>query len=77
MTRRLGIFCATLASGLICLLPASIAQNSVPGWRNDWSLAPGFAIDADTTDFNFPSDIEFIPNPGTAPGDPLYETARR
>jgi len=48
------------------------SPEATPDWRNDWSLAPGFAIDADTTGFSFPSDIEFVPNPGAAPEDPLY-----
>jgi len=41
-------------------------------WKDDWSLAPGFAVEKDSAGYNFPSDIEFIPNPGTAPDAPLY-----
>jgi hypothetical protein len=74
MTTRLSIFCATLMSGLFWLLPAvdTLAQDATPNWKDDWSLAPGFAIDADTVGFSFPSDIEFVPNPGSEPDDPLY-----
>jgi len=63
-----------MVSGLFWLVPANnaLAQGTTADWKDDWSLASGFAIDADTAGFNFPSDIEFIPNPGTRPDDPLY-----
>jgi hypothetical protein len=76
MSRRLSIFCAAFISGLLWLVPAHDARaqgtTSEPDWKDDWSLVSGFAMDEDTEGFNLPSDIEFIPNPGTGPDDPLY-----
>ncbi|MBT6405273.1 MAG: hypothetical protein HOK11_12665 [Rhodospirillaceae bacterium] len=74
MRRRLSVLCAAVVSGLFWLAPANnvLAQGTTPDWKDDWSLASGFTIDADTEGFNFPSDIEFIPNPGSRPEDPLY-----
>jgi hypothetical protein len=74
MPECLRIFSAVVVS---CLFWISVetdahAQDAASSWKDDWSLAAGFSIEADTTGFSFPSDIKFVPNPGPAPSDPLY-----
>ena len=64
-------------AGLVWPTALALAQNDTApeaagSWKNDWSLATGFAIEKDSTGFNFPSDIEFVPSPGSDPDDPLY-----
>jgi hypothetical protein len=41
-------------------------------WREDWALANGFSMVIDSEGYQMPSDIAFVPNPGSAPTDPLY-----
>lgn len=41
-------------------------------WRADWGIEEGFAIDVDTTGYNLPTAIAFVPEPGPDPKDPLY-----
>ena len=43
-----------------------------PNWKDDWALAEGFTIQEDIAGLQFPTDIEFIPNPSKNPKDPLY-----
>lgn len=74
MPECLRIFSAVVVSGLfwISVETDAHAQDAASSWKDDWSLAAGFSIEADTTGFSFPSDIKFVPNPGPAPSDPLY-----
>lgn len=74
MPECLRIFSAVIVSGLfwVSVGTHAHAQDAASSWKDDWSLAAGFSIDADTTGFSFPSDIKFVPNPGPAPSDPLY-----
>jgi glucose/arabinose dehydrogenase len=41
-------------------------------WRDDWALADGFTMAIDSEGYHLPSNIAFVPNPGSAPTDPLY-----
>ncbi|MBT06347.1 MAG: hypothetical protein CMM32_05450 [Rhodospirillaceae bacterium] len=41
-------------------------------WKDDWAVAQGFSLEIDSTGYRFPSDIEFVPNPGNEPLSPLY-----
>ena len=59
------------------LSPAVRADEPSPGaahwdWRQDWTLAGGFSIEADTDGYHLPTAIAFVPEPGPDPGDPLY-----
>ena len=51
------------------------AQQAAQGeldWRGDWELAEGLTMEIDTRGYRFPAQIVFVPDPGPAPGDPLY-----
>ena len=53
----------------------AVAQQDPQGefdWRQDWELAEGFTLEIDSQDYNLPSAIVFVPNPGPEPGAPLY-----
>ena len=41
-------------------------------WKSDWALEDYFSIGIDTSGYQFPSAIAFVPNPGNDPKDPLY-----
>jgi len=41
----------------------------------NWGLPEGFALEADTLGYTFPSSMAFVPNPGNKPDDPLYFVA--
>src|SRR5680860_118926 len=41
-------------------------------WKNDWVVEEGFALAIDTTGYQYPTAIAFVPNPGSNPKDPLY-----
>ena len=41
-------------------------------WESEWALRPGFALEQDTVGYEYPTGVAFVPNPGAAPGDPLY-----
>lgn len=38
----------------------------------DWVPVEGFKVEVDTTGWEFPVEIAFVPNPGNQPDDPLY-----
>ncbi len=41
-------------------------------WRADYAVPSGFRIQRDSTGFDLPSAIAFVPHPGPGPKDPLY-----
>ena len=41
-------------------------------WREDWIIRENFSLEMDTSGYNLPTSIAFIPNPGNKPKDPLY-----
>lgn len=49
-----------------------LAQAPTFDWRSDWAVAEGFTILEDTSGYQFPSAIAFVPQPGPDPKDPLY-----
>lgn len=72
---------------LVELLPACISRLSMgwffcaatmlmaaPGvdWRADYGVPSGFRVQRDSTGFDLPSAIAFVPHPGPGPKDPLY-----
>ena len=83
---RLSRISACLAITPDCVLPVALvlawlsawcvgsldAQNGAADWRADWSVAEGFTLRRDASGFRFPTAIAFVPQPGRAPGDPLY-----
>ena len=54
--------------------PQAMAQSEFD-WRSEWALRSGFSADQDAKGFQFPTSIAFVPNPGSAPKDPLYFVA--
>ena len=62
-----------LLTMLVVNSPAGATSSAgSPDWRSDWSVQRGFEVIADAEGFQFPTSIAFVPNPGTAPKDPLY-----
>ena len=47
-------------------------EAAARGWESEWALRPGFSLEQDTTGYEYPTAIAFVPEPGSAPGDPLY-----
>ena len=41
-------------------------------WWDEWEVADGFRLDTDTSGYDFPVAIAFVPSPGKGPGAPLY-----
>jgi len=41
-------------------------------WGSEWEVPEGFSIKIDVEEFDFPSAIAFVPNPGPNPKSPLY-----
>lgn len=42
---------------------SAFAQTPAFDWRSDWAVAEGFTIVEDTTGYQFPSAIAFVPEP--------------
>jgi hypothetical protein len=74
---RLSVF-SWLAFGALCL-GACAAPAAPPAteadWRANWAVAPGFALERDTTGYTLPTSLAFVPQPGPGPKDPLYFVA--
>ncbi|MCC6453537.1 MAG: PQQ-dependent sugar dehydrogenase [Caldilineaceae bacterium] len=60
-----------LLAGLFFVAHA-FAQVEPFDWQQNWAVEAGFALAIDTTGYQFPSAIAFVPNPGPNPKDPLY-----
>jgi glucose/arabinose dehydrogenase len=63
--------------GALVLLAAAFLVGGVQAQDDaeplaDWAVQPGFALEVDSVGFDLPTAIAFVPNPGTAPEDPLY-----
>ncbi len=41
-------------------------------FRDDWALEKGFTLEVDTTGYELPTAIAFVPEPGRQPKSPLY-----
>lgn len=41
-------------------------------WRSDWAIKEGFSIQIDSSGYEFPTSLVFVPEPGSKPKDPLY-----
>ena len=41
-------------------------------WRRDWEIEEGLSLSIDSEGFRLPTAIAVVPNPGSAPKDPLY-----
>jgi hypothetical protein len=77
-----GAFVRLIRIGLILFLfapigPAASAADpdEIDGpfdWRSDFAVRKSFDVAIDSTGYRLPTAIAFVPDPGTAPGDPLY-----
>lgn len=67
----MGMFLIALAVWPL-IRPAQADQTSSYDWRADWAVPEGFALQIDTAGYQFPTAIAFVPEPGSAPKDPLY-----
>ena len=65
---------AILALSLCSCSPESSGRDDAPrgDWRDDWAVVEGFSLELDTTGYRYPTSVAFVPEPGPAPGDPLY-----
>ena len=85
MSRQIKIYLALVVS--LCFLaffsrPTSLQAQELAdvhpqyeSWQEDWGLPKGFALAVDTQGYTLPSSMAFVPEPGTAPDDPLYYVA--
>ena len=65
-----------LKLALCSLLCSSISvasqEKSADNWTNDWALEKHFSLSIDTSGYQLPTAIAFVPHPGPNPKDPLY-----
>jgi glucose/arabinose dehydrogenase len=63
---------------LLAMLAGPVAARQGAGpqqvadWRDEWAIADGLTISRELGGFSLPSSITFVPQPGSAPEDPLY-----
>jgi Glucose / Sorbosone dehydrogenase len=77
---RRSLLIAAFVATLIAALVGGVArgQGAQPqgeatfDWRSDWAVADGYTIVKDTSGYNLPAAIAFVPEPGSGPKDPLY-----
>lgn len=67
-----GILLSSLLLSAGQMASAQQTEPAAPDWRDDWELAENLTMEIDTQGYSFPSHITFVPEPGTAPDDPLY-----
>src|SRR5687768_12802598 len=60
------------ASLVWILMPKGNVASTRVDWRSEWAAAPGFAVSIDTKDYEYPTSIAFVPDPGEGPKDALY-----
>jgi glucose/arabinose dehydrogenase len=53
-------------------LGLSTASAQTADWLSQWAVKEGFALELDSSGFDLPTAIAFVPNPGDGPDDPLY-----
>ena len=64
-------FCVLLGFGWATMLAGNSMAKDFD-WRSDWELAEDLTMVIDSTGFNFPAHMAFVPGAGDAPEDPLY-----
>lgn len=64
VTRNLWLL--LVACGLLFSLPLQAE------WYEDYEVAEGFHLEVDTSGYQFPTAIAFVPEPGDSPDSPLY-----
>ncbi|MGB2692784.1 MAG: PQQ-dependent sugar dehydrogenase [Thermodesulfobacteriota bacterium] len=57
---------------MIVLSASFSLADSNDKWKSDWALDYNFSISIDTSGYDLPTSIVFVPNPGKGPKDPLY-----
>lgn len=70
--RRACFWLGVLFSGPLSWCGAENQAAAADEWQRDWSVQSGFRLRVDTEGYHFPTSIVFVPEPGTAPKDPLY-----
>jgi hypothetical protein len=61
-----------LFSALLTLRPGRLSAQEDTTWKEDWAIENGFSISTDVGGIEYPTSLTFVPNPGSAPKDPLY-----
>lgn len=61
---------ALMGTGMV-IADSAQAQDE-HDWATDWAVEEGLSLTRDSEGFNLPTSIAFVPNPGSAPSDPLY-----
>jgi len=64
-----------LIIGIYTVLSVGCAQSEPFDWKQDWWVTESFKASIDTTGFDLPSAIAFVPDPGSDPKDVLYFVA--
>jgi hypothetical protein len=52
--------------------PSVHAQENDHDPARDWQVLPGFSVHLDSSGYTLPTAIATVPQPGSAPSDPLY-----
>ncbi|MGH3111027.1 MAG: PQQ-dependent sugar dehydrogenase [Gaiellaceae bacterium] len=66
------VACSALVGVAGTLAATAAGQGSADASTTDWAVEEGFTLDVDTTGYDLPTAIAFVPDPGDAPDDPLY-----
>lgn len=64
--------CAVFALTFGSAAFAAGANSPNTSWQANWAIPPGHTLEVDTSGYTLPVSITFVPNPGSAPEDPLY-----
>jgi glucose/arabinose dehydrogenase len=70
--RRLRYAALLLLATAACVDRGPQEEEPTTDWRSDWSVPDGYVLEVDAEGFSKPTAIAFVPDPGPAPGDPLY-----
>ena len=73
--RGLILAAISIAAALQIGLSPRHAGADSHGNRHDWAVPSGFRVEVDTSGYNSPAAIAFVPEPGPDPDDPLYYVA--
>ena len=52
--------------------PAEAPQATAESWWDEWEVEDGFRLDTDTSGYDLPVAVAFVPSPGDAQDAPLY-----
>ena len=71
MRRRVVLLGCLLATAVFAAPTPVLAQQGFE-WQSNWSVRRRYSLEIDTSGYELPTAIAFVPQPGPGPKDPLY-----